>query len=249
MATPDIRRTYELLRRAMQQQNPQQQDAGFSSVPNPAPENNLYGYGSPQSDLSGRLSAPQDPNFRQLSRAPIVAQQQGTMAPNRADDLTSSFSHSVGGNSSPDMLNASLYGAGLSDAAGDKPSSPWFAIPPAMTPIPVGWRMRGMPMPPMGPMSLPPIPMPAVPEWWKVIGTILKLDPSNWLGGGGNDDYRRCLQAIGGSPEQWDEFCGTIGPGQSNTVGGRSKKQACLSKTYESDINKDNWCKNEFGNY
>lgn len=267
MATPDIRRMYELLHRAMQQQSPPQQGAGFDSVPNAAPE--LYSYGSPQGGLPGRwlapqeeqnsrqpfignnqlaLSGPQDPNFRQLSRAPMAAQQQGTIAPfSRADDLQSSSSFQDRRNSSPDLLNASPYGAELSSAFEDKSSSPWFATPPAMTPIPVGWRFRGIPMPPMGPMSLPPIRMPAVPEWWKALGTILKLDPSSWLGEGRDGDYNRCIRAIGGTPEQWEEFCESIGPGQSNTVGGQSKKQACRRKTYESDINKNNWCYNEFG--
>lgn len=92
MASIDLRGAYGLLRRAMEQQSlQQQQGAGFGSTPSVASEDNSPSYGSPQGGLPGRLQAlqgeqsqfepvaanpgqapseSQNPNFRQLSRAP-----------------------------------------------------------------------------------------------------------------------------------------------------------------------------------
>ncbi|MBR0694814.1 hypothetical protein [Bradyrhizobium lablabi] len=83
-----------MLRRAIQQQNLQQQGYDFSSAPNGTPNTNNDSFGSPQSGMLRRLHTleaeqgryqpipgtgerviplPQDPNFRQLSRLPNSA--------------------------------------------------------------------------------------------------------------------------------------------------------------------------------
>jgi hypothetical protein len=104
MANIDTRGAYELLRRAMQQPSLPQQGTDFGSRPNAAPEYDWDSYGSPQGGLLGRLlalqmeeklyqripgnneqapSGPQNPNFRQVSRAPNSAllPMAGTPAP------------------------------------------------------------------------------------------------------------------------------------------------------------------------
>jgi hypothetical protein len=108
MATPNVRGAYELLRRAMQQQSLQQQGADFGSTPNAAPEDGSDSYGGPQGGLLGRWIALQaeqsrqqpfagnnepsssealDPNFRQLSRAPVAARPQGAIGPSNRPDI------------------------------------------------------------------------------------------------------------------------------------------------------------------
>jgi hypothetical protein len=101
MAAPNILGTYELIRRIIQQQ----QGAGFCPTPNGAPGYDPYGYGSTQGGVLGRLQAldagqspyqepagqaqsvPLDPNFRQVSRAPINNRAQGaTSAPPESAD-------------------------------------------------------------------------------------------------------------------------------------------------------------------
>ena len=63
MATPNVRATYELLLRAMQQQSLHQQGADFGSTPNGAPEVSSDSYGSsPQGGLLGRLLVGQEVN-------------------------------------------------------------------------------------------------------------------------------------------------------------------------------------------
>jgi hypothetical protein len=93
---------------------------------------------------------------------------------------------------------------------------------------------------------VPPIPMPAIPDWLKVAWPILRRSFSH-SGGGGNDDYRRCMRALAGGTDQWEEFCKNLGAGLSKTVGAETQKRACWSKTYESENNKKEWCKNQFG--
>lgn len=43
--------------------------------------------------------------------------------------------------------------------------------------VSAGNRGTGITVPPMGPVPPPPIPMPAIPDWWKAAGTILQLYP------------------------------------------------------------------------
>jgi hypothetical protein len=57
MAAPNVRGAYELLRRAMGQQGPQQQGTDFGLTPDAAPEDNLDSYGDPQGGLLSRLLA------------------------------------------------------------------------------------------------------------------------------------------------------------------------------------------------
>jgi hypothetical protein len=211
VATPNLFSTYELLRRAMQQQSLQQQGADFGSTPNAAPEDSSDSYGDPQGGLLGRLLALQaeqrqyqpfagsegqtpsesrDPNFRQLSRAPITVRPLGALGPsNRSENQPSPTYSPAGAGTSLNSRSAEEQGAGLFGAYGNKPVAPWIVGSPMMTRVPVGWRVGGIPMPPMAPAPLPPIPMPAIPDQWKTAGVMLKLFP--WIvsrmGGAGGD--------------------------------------------------------------
>ena len=142
MATPNVRGAYELLRRAMQQQSLQQQGSEFCSTPNAALEVSSDSYGSPQGGLLGRLLALQaeqsrqqpfagnngptssealDPNFRHLSRAPVVARPQGAIGPsNRPDDQSSLAYSPFRGGPSLDLPSMS---------PGPLPQIPMQAIP------------------------------------------------------------------------------------------------------------------------
>jgi len=107
-----------MLRRTMQEQNPQQQGVDFGSTPNAAPEYNLNSYGSPQGGLLGRLLAlqaeqsryqpaagnsgqaspvPQDTNFRQLSRVPVANPPQSAIDPATLPDGQSNPAYSPSG--------------------------------------------------------------------------------------------------------------------------------------------------------
>lgn len=115
---------------------------------------------------------PRDPNFRQLSRAPFVAQVQTPVRSNVQPNL-------------PDYLwNAPLQHAGSVGAYGDGPTLPrWSPPPPPMLPVPGGRlaipRTSGLggPMPPPSTTSPPNIPMPPMPEAWRIFGPILMLNP------------------------------------------------------------------------
>jgi len=117
--------------------------------------------------------------------------------------------------------------------------------------IQAGFRLGGIPLPFPPPIPPSPIPMPEIPDWMKAAGAILQLFQRSIGigGGGGNDDYRRCLRAASGSTDDWEEFCRNLGPGLSKTVGANTQNNACWSKTYESEQNKTGWCDNQFGNY
>lgn len=203
MATPNILETYELLRRAMQQNYLGQQGAGYCPMPNSGPGYNSGGYNSPQGGLLGRLlalqgqqspdepiagngaapSVPPELNFRLVRRSPVA---------NRADDGAAAPTQSEG-----------------------QPSES----------------------------------IPAIPEWWKAAGPILRGALSGAAGGGGGDDHSRCTAAADGSYEQWAEFCRQLERKQNNTVGGESQNKACWSKGLESPTNRKHWCDNQFGNY
>jgi hypothetical protein len=92
-------------------------------------------------------------------------------------------------------------------------------------------------------------PIPAIPEWWKAAGPMLRSTLSGAAGGGGGDDHSRCTAAADGSYEQWAEFCRQLERKQNNTVGGESQNRACWSKGLESPQAKKSWCDNQFGNY
>jgi hypothetical protein len=120
--------------------------------------------------------------------------------------------------------------------------------------VQAGYRLGGIPLPPM-PVPPPQIPMPPVGDWLKAAGSswwqLQKYMYSGLLGGGagGSDEYRRCVRAAtANDPEQWEEFCRSLRYAPNKTVGGESQNRACWSKTYESDINKKQWCENQFGN-
>ncbi len=103
----------------------------------------------------------------------------------------------------------------------------------------------GAAFPPVTPEHLPSIPMPALPEWWKYVGPILRGVLSH-RGFGGDDNYRRCMIAADGNAEEWEDFCRHLERAQNNTSGGQSQNDACWSKTYESEVNKKLWCANQF---
>lgn len=211
MATPDVRAVYELLRRAMQQQSLQQPGADFGPTPGATSEPDSDSYGGPQGGLLGRLQAlqagqsPQQPpagnngpipseardsNFRQLSRVPSVDRPQGTTATYDRLNDQSRPSYSPVGSSIPfDSLSASPQGGGLFGTHGGQPVPPWVIPSPGMTPAPIGWRIRGIPIPvpfpPTGPGTIPQIPMPAVPDWMNVAGAIPQLLRKSLSQGGG----------------------------------------------------------------
>jgi len=65
---------------------------------------------------------------------------------------------------------------------------------------------------------------------------------------GSSDDYDRCIAAANGTEEDWGIFCGSLPADLRNRViGGQSARRACWEKTFESRINKENWCENQFG--
>ena len=76
-----------------------------------------------------------------------------------------------------------------------------------------------------------------------------EIDCSGQERGGGGDTYDRCIRAVDGSAEQWEEFFKRLVFGKNKTVGGESQNRACWSKTYESPNNKKQWCENQFGGH
>jgi hypothetical protein len=214
MASPNVLGAYELLRRAMQQNFPQQ-GTNSSSTPNGAPGYDPDGYDSTQGGLLGRLLALQaeqslyqpsagnarfapavsaDPNFRQLSRTPVAGRtQSSTNALTRSADQPSPTS-SIAADPAFESPSTATQGAGFFSAYGNAPVAVGIAGLPMMTPAPVGLRLGGIPLPgpipfPMAPGAQPRIPMPEIPEAWKTVGTVAKLLP--WAlsrlrdGGGG----------------------------------------------------------------
>jgi uncharacterized protein YbdZ (MbtH family) len=55
------------------------------------------------------------------------------------------------------------------------------------------------------------------------------------------------MEAANGSTTQWNSFCDDLPGGWNNVVGQQGLREACWSKTYESKQNKENWCRNQFG--
>ena len=217
MATPNTLNAYQLLRRAMEQQSAQQQGDDGNS-PSLVPEQSPDGDQAPQG-LLGRLRAllaeqgqyqpvggtdgsmsaqPLDPNFRQLSRAPVASRPQvaGDPANRSAVQFGRTYASDGGGDPSLDSQIATGRSATPPQTIGGLlgASAPsWMIAPPPITPARVGWRIGGVPVPlPWPPSSPPPrIPVPSVPEWWKVAGELLQVYPRVFSGlaaGGGDDE-------------------------------------------------------------
>jgi hypothetical protein len=100
----------------------------------------------------------------------------------------------------------------------------------------------------MSPAPVPPVPVPAIPDWWIAAAKIMQVLPRGMYGNGGDgrDAYRRCIQAAGGGTEDWENFCRFLGRGTNNTAGGESQNRACWKKTFESQDQKQQWCENQF---
>lgn len=117
-------------------------------------------------------SAPATPNFRLVRISPPVQPHGAVGASNRPSYST------LGDGNQPDVLPTSHWGSGESGADAGRPA-----------PVIAGFSRigRAVPMPPMGPGTLPKIPMP---EWWSAIRKLLQLYPkmSSGLGGGGGDE-------------------------------------------------------------
>jgi hypothetical protein len=170
MAAVDFRGAYELLRRVMEQQELDRQQAGYGSTPGGAPATDSGGYGTPRGGLLGRLRAlqeeqgryqpyhgdvrqshpePKDPNFRKLSRVDVRPQD----AIASSGDQSGSFDYS-GGRAAFDVPSRTSQGAGMFGIPGYMPTSPW-GIPVARgVPFP-GMRGRPFPPPPLGSGSMP----------------------------------------------------------------------------------------------
>ena len=231
-----------MLQRAMQEQGLQQQ-VGYAAQPDATSANSTDAL---PGGLLGRFrlleevrrqmpSATGDSNFPQLVRVSPTGQPLlGIVASDRPDDQLRSH-YSLG--------NAARSGAlPISD------QRPGESGPNLESPAPViaGFPRLGRATPiPVGPSTIPQIPMPAIPDWWKAAGSVLRRALSGVGGGGG--DYGRCVTATDGGTEQWEEFCRNLRAGGNKTVGAETQKRACWSKTYESQTNKKQWCENQFG--
>ena len=186
MATSNALNAYDLLRRAIEQQRGQQQGDDWNS-PSLVPDQERDGDQAPQG-LLGRMRAllaeqsgyqpvagndgaaavqSLDPNFRQLSRVAVPVRALSTPgAPNWPDDRSnSSFVHVETGvpTNVPRSMRQNLEEAGA-----------WDKRP---APVEAGFSqmVRPIPVPPMGPVTLPPIPRPQLPEWWPNAEQLLRL--------------------------------------------------------------------------
>jgi len=208
MATVDFRNAYELLRRVMEQQELERQGSGYGSIPGTGSASNSGSYGSPQGGLLGRLIAlqeeqsryqpypgdvgqaplePQNPNFRKLSRVDV--RPQGAVAPSDPANDQSNSSYSPGVDLAFDPSSKPAQGAGMFGIPGYMPAPPWGVPVAGGVPLPFpGMRGRPFPLPPMGPGSIPTIPMPHIPDWLKAIGQGVQVFPRMFLGGGGDDE-------------------------------------------------------------
>ncbi len=125
-------------------------------------------------------SAPQNPNFRQVSRAPIVTRPQGAIDPlTRPDDQSSQSYSPFGGGLPADVQRISDPGPAESGAHND-PQAPVIAGFP--------WIGRAKPVLPIGPGTSLTIPRPQLSEWWRTAQELLRLYGQMRYGrvGGGN---------------------------------------------------------------
>jgi len=186
MAPPISISSYDLLRRAIEQQRAQQQGDDWNS-PSLVPEQSPDDDQAPQG-LLGRLRAllaeqsqyqpvagndgsvpaqPLDPNFRQLSRVPVPVQaRSAAAASNWPDDRSSSSFAPVEIGASTNMRSNMEHSPEEARALNNRP-----------TPVAAGFSqiVRPFPVPPMGPVTLPHIPRPQLPEWWPNAEQLLKL--------------------------------------------------------------------------
>jgi hypothetical protein len=269
MASIDMRAAYELLRRALENQNMQHQRSGERSLSG-VPAHDGSSYSSPQGGLLGRLrelegghdhrqpvvsnaeivpSLQQDPSFRQLSRIPHGETAASVNPSYRSKDQTNQAAASAGRSPSP-SVDTSSQNSELLGAYRVNNVTPWFVPSPSMTTVPLGWRGRRLPIPvpPMGSTQVQPLPVPAIPDWWIAAAKIGQVFSRGMYGnaGDGRDAYSRCIQAAEGGTEDWENFCRFLGRGTSNTAGGESQNRACWSKTFESQNQKQQWCENQF---
>ena len=235
MATLNSLSAYELLRRAMEQQRAQQQGDDWNS-PSPVPEQNPDDDQGPQG-LLGRLRAllseqsqyqpvvgpdgsaplqPLDPNFRQLSRVavPVQAQRAAGASIWPDDRSNSSFSPVEVGVSTNMRSNMRQEAV----AQNERP-----------TPLEAGFSqiIRPFPVPPMGPVTLPPIPRPHLPEWWPKAEELLRLYSQMRYGRAGSRKKK----------DDDDEYCYTRENTERRKCSANSKdvahldfKQACLDR-------------------
>lgn len=175
---PTLDNLLEMLQQAKQAQSLQQQRADYAPRPGASP---VDGSSTAPGGLLGRWlalqadqqqprsfggdreqmpSAPADPNVRRLVRVSPAAQPlSGFGVSNRP---YSAFGDSI----PPDLLPTSDQGSGESGADTEKPAPVIAGFPR------IG---RAIPMPPFGPGTLPPIPMPHIREWWQKVQELLRV--------------------------------------------------------------------------
>lgn len=131
-------------------------------------------------------------------------------------------------------------GSSIGMGNGGASSSAAAMATPVQYRIPV--RPGPFPLPPTGPQQVTEIPMPHLhlPEAWKTIWTIMQVLPRLMAGvSGSGDDRSRCINAANGTTDDWESFC--------RSLGSKSARGACWSKTYEPSTDKKNWCGAQFG--
>jgi hypothetical protein len=165
---------------------------------------------SPGNDRAAR-SMPPDPNFRQLSRVTAVnptqrvtqAAELPTMPwPNFSDIAQPSSGERM---VEPYQSSRSVLG-GQSGVAAIGPNSGKTLLAQAMANngadsdkiVQAGYGLRGLPFPPLGPVTAPPFPVPALPDWWRAASDILKLYRKGFpRGSGGGGDEDECDERLG----------------------------------------------------
>jgi hypothetical protein len=243
-----------LLRQVMLQHDPQQRGIG-SAAANAASGQDPESYGNPKG-LPGRIRAlqedqpevfrdagqqqypPPDTNFGQLPSAIAPMRTPGTVhLSSRFEGQPNSTYPVSGEDASPDASPMTAQGAGSPENRGAS-RGPIRVADASMNMTPFAWRGTRIPIPvpvpPMGPVTIPEIPMPRIPDWWRAVAAWLKLyhdSRGQFGGGGGDDDYRRCMRAAARDSEDWDDFCENLKPQLNNTAGVWSAIQDCRRKS------------------
>ena len=191
-------------------------------------------------------SEPQDPNFRQVSRAPIARRQQAAIdASNRSEDQAIT-SYLPRGDEPSWLGNTRAFAPGISASAARLASpsgnsdfafnNPSASANGAVTSAAVGPQIA-----------------PRMDGGWPRVSGDRPVQPwptiLNYVDGDSSgDEYHECLRAAVGGPEAWSKFCSGLDSKRRNKVAGRqSAKQACYSQTFEKPEQKMNWCENQFG--
>jgi hypothetical protein len=301
MATPNVRGAYELLRRAMQQHDLQQQGSDFGSTPNGAPEDGSESYGSPQGGLLGRLLALQaersgqqpfaesngqpptdwqSSDYGDTPKTRITVRPQSAIGPSdlpgdepepanapfgvdlaaqpngpiantsvpavrlisRNQNLSrtlqnpSAFANNMTGIGVDPMQAPPQARTGLFDASIDRALPAWMAPSPTMMATPMGWRVGGIPIPPMMPMPLPQMPPLTTPDAWKTAWKILQIYPSvvSGLRRNGGPDFHPSMEATqaGGGITEDPTTLGSVAAslGGPTILNNQSKVPALASK-------------------